>query len=465
MYRILARRLSRYLLTAVLLIRGLTLPIPAQTDLPSDSLAADARLLQQGGDLGELLYSGRAPAADAKANKFAALLVPRSPLPNVEPELLNKLGEQVAANSVNPLLKFVTLADLNASSTEARAGAAFKGSLLDFSNNQTVLNEAVSRGIALVVFVDLTHFNLKASTVSGAGGVNILSSRVALTLFNAAEGVRVKTIDRELKTRGFDAADLIDKACDALAKDVSTVAARWDLKECKIQFHEVEVHAKFDGVRFPVLDFADATGVVRVNESALFVEGASVEIDGVLRGQAPCRANVAPGTHTLRVSREGTKPFEAKIQVHGSAKYDALLVPSAEMERKINSQLQVFERLKTMAMERGAVAEKSAAQVRAVNTNTEIRHLNATTRSEVNLTLSGAEAEQKLADADQRRAVASAIRGKPNGEAAKAVAGAINLADKNLRESRFELLRFHREALNAFRENLTSLSFKLRPEL
>jgi hypothetical protein len=457
--------LTRCALSALLPFCGLTATSSAQTLPPADAIAADSRLLEPRDELGELLYVGKAAAPDPKANKFTALLIPRSPLPNVEPELLNKLAEHVAANSVNPYLKFVTLTDLNASSVESKAGAAANGSLLDFSNNQTALNEAVSRGIALVVFVDLTHFNLRAATVSGAGGVSILSSRVALTLFNAAEGSRVKTIDRELKTRGFDAGDLTDKAFDTLAKDISTVAARWDVKECKIKFHEVEVHAKFDGVRFPVLDFSDATGVVRVNESALFVEGASVEIDGVFRGQAPCRANVAPGTHTLRVSREGAKPFEAKIQIQGSARYDALLVPSAEMEQKINSQLGLFERLKTMAMERGAKAEKSAAQTRAINTNTDIRYLNATTRSEVELTQSKATAEQKLADADQRRAVAEAVRAKPNGEAAKALAGAITTADKNLQESQAELVRLQREALVSFREHLITLSVKLYPEL
>jgi hypothetical protein len=526
----------------------------AQTQSQSDLFASDSQVLKSNAALGEVLYAGTAGAPDVKLNKFTALLVPRSVLPNVQPELLNKLAEQIAANSLNPGLRFVTVADLNASSTEARAGGPTSGSLLDFSNEQSALNEAVNRGIALIVFVDLTHFNLKGASVAGANGLNILSSRVGLTLFNAAEGTRVKTIDRELKTRGFDSQDLTDKAFDSLAKDLATVASRWDVKDLKIKFHEVEVHAKFDGVRFPVLDFSDPTGAVRITESPLFVEGAMVEIDGVLRGQAPCRANLAPGTHAIRVWREGVRPFEAKIQVQGTMRYDVRLVPDELTENQIKSQLQLFERLKSMAMERGAKADRAAATTKAITSDAEIRTLTATAqaeavrskseavlieakaraeekiaaaeggrdmararadavraRSEAFLNESKANSEQKLATAEatrlaananvetarsqaqateievkskadaikldsegklveskaraeQKSATAQAIRSRPEGAVATAVAREIVREEKAVSNPTGELRRLNSEALESFRENLSKLSFKLRPE-
>ena len=317
-------------------------------------------------------YSVLEEKAEVENRQGVALLVARTQLREVPEELLQKLSEQVAANCRNPSLKLVTLADLNADSKEARKGGANKGTLLDFSNNQNVVNEAIARGIAMVLFVDLTHFNSKSATVSGAEGMSLLNARASLTLLNAADGVRLKGVDRDIRTRGFDARDLTDKAFDLLAKDLGNETTRWKLSDIKIKLSEIEVHAKIDGIQFPMIDLEDS-GQIKIKQVEVFAEGASVEVDGILKGQAPCRISVAPGTHKLRVYRDGTTPFQGIIQANGEkSRYDALLVPTEEYRRKFDEQLVKFERVKTMALRRGIEMEREAVKtdgMRVANNN------------------------------------------------------------------------------------------------
>ncbi len=349
------------------------LPLDAQVakqemSVSVETIAADyAALVQEISYRGlpEILHNSQSTVA----KEGVALLVARTQLRDVPEELLLKLSEQVAANNRNPNLKLVTLSDLNANSSEAKGGGADKGTLLDFSNNQSVLNSAIAQGIAMVLFVDLTHCNSKAATVTD--GLNLVNARASLTLLNAADGVRIKGVDRDVKARGFDSRDLLDKAFDLLSKDLSQEASRWKLPSLQIKLIQLEVHAKIEGIQFPMMD-VDKTGQIQVNEVPVFAEGASVEIDGVLKGQAPCRIDVTPGTHKLKVYRDGTKPFFATIQVSASNRYDALLVPTDESRLKFDAQLAKFERAKTMALARNVQMEREGVRtdgIRIANEN------------------------------------------------------------------------------------------------
>lgn len=372
-----------------------------QAGIPESVVISDYQALIQ-----EVSYQG---LPDILTNKQStdtkqgvALLVARTQLREVPEELLQKLSEQLASNSRNPILKLVTLADLNADSTEARRGGAREGSVLDFSNNQTVLNEAVARGIAMVLFVDLTHFNAKAATVPGAEGVILLNARASLTLLNAADGVRIKSVDRDVKTRGFDERNLTDKAFDLLAKDLSTEATRWKLPELQIKFIQLEVHAKIDGIQFPMMDI-DNTGEIQVKEVPVFAQGASVEVDGLLKGQAPCRIDVTPGTHRLKVYRDGTKPFEATVQVSASNRFDALLVPTPEARRQFDAQLAKFEAVKTMALNRNVSLEREGVRTEGMRVNNE----NARTQGKAVADVIQSRADVARSDADARSRIAT----------------------------------------------------------
>ena len=273
-----------------------------------------------------------------------ALLVPRTQLQGVPGELLQKLEEQFAAAAQNPALKLVTLADLNASTKESRSGEASKGSLLDFSNNQSVLQEAVNRGIGRVLFVDVLHLNGKKSTVASQS-VNILSARAALTLLNAGDGVRVKSEEREVKVRGFDEADLTDKAFGLLARDLAQASRTWEIPEVQIRLAQVEVHALLEGIRVPVLRATPEAGGIEVTEVPVFAEGA---------------------THKLRVYRDGAKDYTAQIQVAGGERYEALLAPTDDTRRKFNEQLALFELAKNNSMFRQAAVERAGAVTEAI---------------------------------------------------------------------------------------------------
>ena len=412
-----------------------------------------------------------------------ALLVARTQLRDVPEELLQKLAEQVAANNRNPFLKLVTLADLNANSNESLQGGASRGTLLDFSNNQTVLNEAIARGMAMALFVDLTHLNAKAATVSGAEGLNLLSARASLTLLNAADGIRLKGVDRDVKTRGFDARDLMDKAFDLLAKDLSQEATRWKMPELQIKLIQLEVHAKIEGIQFPMMDI-DSSGRIQVDEVPVFAEGASVEIDGILKGQAPCRIDVAPGTHRLKVYRDGTKPFTATIQVNKDNRFDALLVPTEESRRKFDEQLAKFEAVKTMALKRNAQLEREGVHtdgMRAGNENSRSLGKAASdlvqSRADVARTRAGTAAEVDRTDAKSRAKVASGEANKANADAEiklseadairKGADGKLAIDKETARgtvammQSQGEAMNKQMEAMKSFAESLGGLGYKL----
>jgi len=295
-----------------------------------------------------------------------ALLVVRTTLRGVDPERLDRLASHVASSSHIPGLKLTTLSDLNATSKEAKKGTSSSGHVLDFNENQTVVNAAVARGLGLVLFVDLMHFNSKRSTVSGAEKLSVLNARASLTLLNAADGVRVKSANREVNARGFDTANLEDKAFDILARDLTAEVSGWRIPAVQIRLMELEVHAKMDGISFPIMDFSTEVDQIRVSEVPVFAEDASVEIDGILKGKAPCRIAVAPGTHKLRVYREGTQAFMAVIQVNESSRYDALLVPTPEFRRRFDEQTLKFEQIKSLVLKRKVELEAAGAHVESI---------------------------------------------------------------------------------------------------
>jgi hypothetical protein len=442
--------------------------------------------------LRQVSYSWDAGGGEGVTNRSSgytkqgvAMLVARTQLKDVSEELLDKLTEQLAANSLNTSLKLVTLSDLSANFREAKGGGAKKGTLLDFSSDQNVLNEAVARGIAMVLFVDITHFNGRPATVAGAGDLNILSARASLTLLNAADGNRIKSSNKEVKVRGFDGRDLIDKGFDLLAKDLSAESARWKLQDLQIRLIQLEVHAKMDGIQFPMMDI-DRTGQIQLKEVPLFAEGASVEIDGILKGKAPCRIDVAPGTHRLKVYRDGTKPFEAVIQVNADNRYDALLVPSDETRRKFDEQLKKFEAVKTMAINRNLAQERETVRTDGLRANNENARLMG--KAAADLTQSRADVSRK--DADSRGKIASGETAVLNGEAAilnersreqanllnakadatrKAAEGQLELDKANAKgnapilNARLEAVKEQAAAFKSFAETVGALGFKLAP--
>lgn len=154
----------------------------------------------------QVAYQGLPPAnthsAAVEAPPAKALLVVRTSIPGLDVRKLNQLAEQVAASINRTDFKLVTLSDANVTSAEAKSGSAAQGGLLDFNENQSVAHAAAARGLGLVLFVDLMHFNAKASTIPGAAKIHILNARASLTLLNAEDGVRVAGASRKSQRAG-----------------------------------------------------------------------------------------------------------------------------------------------------------------------------------------------------------------------------------------------------------------------
>jgi hypothetical protein len=157
----------------------------------------------------------------------------------------------------------------------------------------------------------------------------------------------------------------------------------------------------------------EQTGELQVREVPLFAEGASVEINGLLKGKAPCKIDVAPGTHRLKVYRDGTKPFEATIQVNSDTRYDALLVPSEDTRRKFDEQLRKFEAVKTMALKRNVALEREGVKTEGMRVQNE----NARLMGNASADLQQSRADVLRKDADSRGKIADGRNAVLNGKA------------------------------------------------
>jgi hypothetical protein len=383
-------------------------------NFPQELIDSDVQAL-----LEQSTYKGLPPlppnADPGATTDGGALLVVRTTLRGIDPERLDRLAGHVASSAHIPGLKLTTLSDLNATSKEAKRGTSSSGQVLDFNENQTVVNAAIAHGLGLVLFVDLMHFNSKRSTVSGAEKLSVLNARASLTLLNAADGVRVKSANREVNARGFDAANLEDKAFDVLARDLTGEVNGWRIPAVQIKLIELEVHAKMDGISFPIMDFSTEVDQIRVSEVPVFAEDASVEIDGILRGKAPCRIAVTRGTHKLRVYREGTQAFTAVIQVNESNRYDALLVPTPEFRKRFDEQTVKFEQIKALVLKRKVELEAAGARVESIRVG------NANSRD---VGRAGADLIQSRADVSRQTSEANAdlIRSRAAAVASEAAA-------------------------------------------
>ena len=68
----------------------------------------------------------------------------------------------------------------------------------------------------------------------------------------------------------------------------------------------------------------------QLQELRKVVGGASVELDGVLVGTAPCEIRTTPGLHKLRVTREWMKPYEANVSVVAGQRVEIALEMTSE---------------------------------------------------------------------------------------------------------------------------------------
>jgi len=83
----------------------------------------------------------------------------------------------------------------------------------------------------------------------------------------------------------------------------------------------------------PIAEYESQTkglGGERLAELRKVAGGATVEIDGIAVGTAPCAFMTSPGLHKLRVTREWMQPYEATVSVVSNGAIEVALELSAE---------------------------------------------------------------------------------------------------------------------------------------
>jgi len=109
----------------------------------------------------------------------------------------------------------------------------------------------------------------------------------------------------------------------------------------------------------PIAEYESQTkglGGERLAELRKVAGGATVEIDGIAVGTAPCAILTSPGLHKLRVTREWMQPYESTVSVVSNGSIEVALELSAEGVAKWGSiekvQAETAERYAKAVLER-----------------------------------------------------------------------------------------------------------------
>lgn len=290
-----------------------------------------------------LHYQGRMePVSQGSENRIPSsntvLVIARTQDSNIPPVALKTCLEAFLARSTNDSFKVVTIEDLTGSASESLRGQAAEGGIQNFATNQQALQFALSQGIPAVLAVNVDHINIREAKSSP--GMILADARGTVSLLSGADAVRLETASGSTTQRGFDVNQMIDKSLDGLAGSLASQIGNWRLPETtNLNQAFCEIHARIEGLTMPSFETLNGQPVFQNQNLPVFAEGASVEIDGVLVGQTPCKITTGRGMRKLKVHRDGLKPFEAVVNLTGKNRFDAILSPTPETLVQFNDQL------------------------------------------------------------------------------------------------------------------------------
>jgi len=266
------------------------------------------------------------------------LAIARTQDSNIPPSALKKCLEAFLARSTNDSFRIVTIQDLTGSASESLKGQPTEEGMQNFASNQQALQFALSQGIPAILALNVDHINIREAQSSP--GMILADARGTVSLLSGADAARLETASGSTNKRGFDVNQMIDKALDGLAVSLAEQITNWRLSETSIVNQAVcEIHARIEGLTMPSFATLDGHPIFQNQNLPVFAEGASVEIDGVLVGQSPCKITTARGMRKLRVYRDGLKTFEAVVNLTGKNRFDAILSPTPETLAQFNDQL------------------------------------------------------------------------------------------------------------------------------
>jgi hypothetical protein len=301
---------------------------------PSAELADIIESLQYQGRLNTTSQGSENPLPTANT----ALAIARTQDPSIPPVELKKTLQAFLARSTNDSFQVVTIEDLTGSASESLDGQASQGGMQQFTSNQQALQFALSQGIPAILAINVDNLNLREA--KSTPGVILADARGTVSLLSGPDAARVNSSTASTRQRGFDAAQVLDKTLDDLATNLAAEITDWQLPEPTAANQAYcEIHAHIEGLTMPAFDSVDGQLVFQNQTIPLFAEGATVELDGVMVGQTPCRVTTGRGMRKLKVHRDGMKPFEAVVNLSGQNRFDVILSPTPETLQQFNEQL------------------------------------------------------------------------------------------------------------------------------
>lgn len=133
------------------------------------------------------------------------------------------------------------------------------------------------------------------------GGKGWLQHRNKIAVFNAVSG------DSVVSKSTLSLGGSVQEACEAIAK-------HWSEHGAEMRAEASKAKDKIASSAPTTIAPAPATARVSVASTP---DGADIEIDGSFVGNTPSTIEVAPGEHTVTVTKSGFKPWTRKAKISG----------------------------------------------------------------------------------------------------------------------------------------------------
>jgi hypothetical protein len=280
-------------------------------------------------------------SSNAQENRSLAIVVQSKGAADLESRVL-KFREIMAADMTNvgfeiidPALVAEVVGHYDSGAVERADEAAQSGQSLDalLNNNTTAQRLAQNCGAAYLLHASLISFDVRQMQVNSYGlntTVETVTLRVAVKVVDGTTGASLlgKTIEVSEKSQKneYAAAEdtgtldrLLAKASAQVSGELKVCAdARGALKEKAVASDSstLTLNVSVRGMAIPIVS-KDESGHLVVLQNSYPVEatGVLVQVDGLVLGSAPDTFNIAPGLHSLTLTRDDLKPVTRNIKV------------------------------------------------------------------------------------------------------------------------------------------------------
>jgi hypothetical protein len=277
----------------------------------------------------------------AQENRSLALVVQSKGAPELDSSVL-KFRELLATDMtsagfeiIDPSVVAEVVGHYDEGSVARADEAAQSGKSLDalLNNNTTALRLAQNCGAAYLLHASLVGLSENKTKVTSYGLDTIIDTvtlRVAVKVVDGTTGASVigKTFEVSDKTQLNEYTASVDdgvvdkllaKASAQVSGELKTHAANKGGLETKAVASEsstLTLNVSIRGMAIPIVGKDEAGNfVVLQNSYPVEASGVIVQVDGLVLGSAPDTFNIAPGLHSLTLTRDDLKPVTRNIKV------------------------------------------------------------------------------------------------------------------------------------------------------